>query len=565
MKFLPPQILYFLQNKSTRKNFVLLGKFIGLLCCIIILYSILFHILMLFEGREYSWITGLYWTLTVMSTLGFGDITFHTDLGLIFTILVLSSGMILLLIMLPFSFIQFFYAPWLEAQSRSRTPRILPEGTRKHIIITNIDPITEKLIAKLKRRNFDYAVVTADPKRAEELYDAGYRVLVGEPDDPETFRKLRVEEAALVVATNDDQINTSIAFTVREITRTVPVVVSADHENSLDILQFPGNTHVFQFARMLGKAMGDRTLGLGRPVNIVSSFDTLQIAEISAGLTSLGGMTLVDADLRRKSGVMVVGLWEKGRFEIPHPQTLIRSKTLLLLAGTREQLYKFEELYVKESSFANTGKPVIILGGGRVGLAAAETLESHGVDYRIVDKKPLKISGRESRFIQGDAADIAVLEEAGVREAKTAIITTHNDAMNVYLTFYCRQLRSEIQIISRSIAERSVSKLHMAGADLVLSYASMSANAIVNVLRSDEITMFTEGLNIFSRPVPRKLVGKPLARSSIRENSGCSVIALKNAGELEVGPDPLQPLVINDELILIGTNEAEQRFLELFT
>nr|MBF0222247.1 hypothetical protein [Desulfobulbaceae bacterium] len=37
---------------------------------------------MMYEGREFSWITGFYWTLTVMSTLGFGDITFQTDLGL---------------------------------------------------------------------------------------------------------------------------------------------------------------------------------------------------------------------------------------------------------------------------------------------------------------------------------------------------------------------------------------------------------------------------------------------------------------------------------------------------
>jgi hypothetical protein len=36
---------------------------------------------------------------------------------------VLMSGIVFLLVMLPFTFIQFFYAPWLEAQSRARTPR----------------------------------------------------------------------------------------------------------------------------------------------------------------------------------------------------------------------------------------------------------------------------------------------------------------------------------------------------------------------------------------------------------------------------------------------------------
>jgi hypothetical protein len=62
------------------------------------------------EGKEYSWITGFYWTLTVMTTLGFGDITFTTDLGKIFSIVVLLSGVIFLLVLLPFTFIQFFFA-----------------------------------------------------------------------------------------------------------------------------------------------------------------------------------------------------------------------------------------------------------------------------------------------------------------------------------------------------------------------------------------------------------------------------------------------------------------------
>ena len=366
------------------------------------------------------------------------------------------------------------------------------------------------------------------------------------------------------MATNDDQINTSIAFTVREITADVPIVTSADHDNSLDILEFPGNTHVFQFTKMLGSALGGRTLGLGRPVNIVSKFDQLHIAEISAMQTSLAGKSLVEIGMRRKTGAMVVGLWEKGRFELPMSQTVISSSTLLLLAGTMKQLDRFEAEYAIHTGAHSPGSPVLILGGGRVGLAAAETLEQHGMKCRIVEKRPTLTAGRGDTFIQGDAADIKVLEQAGVMEAGTVIITTHNDAMNIYLTFYCRQLRPEIQIISRATNERSVSKLHMAGADLVMSYASMGANSIINILKNDEISMFTEGLNIFVRPMPISLVGKNLIESNIRQTTDCSVIAMKSSAGLEVGPDPSLPLKEQDELLLIGTTEAEQKFLELF-
>lgn len=86
----------------------------------------------------------------------------------------------------------------------------------------------------------------------------------------------------------------------------------------------------------------------------------------------------------------------------------------------------------------------------------------------------------------------------------------------------------------------------------------------MNILKNDEISMVTEGLNVFSRPMPPSLIGKNLVESRIRETTGCSVIAMKTSGKLRVGLDPLLPLNRQDELILIGTTEAEQTFLELF-
>jgi hypothetical protein len=127
MKFLSSQISYFLSEGATRQNIRALIKYLIFLLLVIAIYSVIFHWIMLYEGRYHSWITGIYWTLTVMTTLGFGDITFTSDLGRIFSIVVLLSGIVLLLILLPFMFIRLFYAPWLEAQLRLRAPREAPE------------------------------------------------------------------------------------------------------------------------------------------------------------------------------------------------------------------------------------------------------------------------------------------------------------------------------------------------------------------------------------------------------------------------------------------------------
>src|SRR5689334_12900026 len=96
-------------TERAKSNAGMLIVLIALLVGITLLYAVLFHALMRHEGRSYSWITGLYWTMQTMSTLGYGDIVFETDLGHMFAMTVLGTGIAILFIFLPFTLIQFFY------------------------------------------------------------------------------------------------------------------------------------------------------------------------------------------------------------------------------------------------------------------------------------------------------------------------------------------------------------------------------------------------------------------------------------------------------------------------
>lgn len=564
MKTLPAQLIYFLQNKTTKRNFAMLWKFFAFLGLIICLYSVLFHVLMTYEGRYFSWVTGFYWTMTVMSTLGFGDITFHTDLGLLFTIMVLLSGVLFLLILLPFTFIQFFYAPWLEAQEKARTPRELPEDFKDHVIITSFDPITTRLIERLVKQGIPYVIVTADLGQANELIDQGYLVVVGEPDRPSTYKRLRIENAALAVITNDDLTNTNLSFTIREVNRDVPIITNADHDHSIDILEFSGNIRVFQFMKMLGESLSRRTLGVGMTTNIIGRFNDVLISEMPALDTELVGKSLIEAGIRKTTGVTVIGIMEEGKFIASSPHAVITPKSILMLAGSSRQLEGFDKQYTIEKIQKEENVQVVILGGGRVGHAAAETLSRHGVSYRIVEKRTVNAGGPDKEhFIIGDAADINTLKAAGIESAKSVIVTTHNDEMNIYLTFYCRQLRPDLQIISRSILERNVPKLHMAGADLVMSYASLGAGTIYQLLQPDGISLFAEGLTVLSIPAGAQFGGKTIMNSTIREKTGCSIIAINRRGQMVISPPPDTELEKTDELIIIGTVENEKLILNL--
>jgi Trk K+ transport system NAD-binding subunit len=562
MKYLVSQLMYFFQDKPMRRNLRTLGKFLIVIAAAITIYTILFHFIMEYEGRQYSWVTGFYWTLTTMSTLGFGDITFTSDPGRAFSVIVLLSGIVFLLIMLPFTFIRFFYAPWLESQAHSSTPRKLPEGTENHVIMTNYEPIAMSLIRKLSQYDLKYVVAVQDTQAAAELLNMNVRVVIGELDKTETYRKLRVEKAAIVFVNNDDMLNTNITATIREVSESVPIITIADAPDSIDILELAGATHVYQFTTMLGVTMARRAHGVSAQANIVGSMGSILIAEAYAAQTPYAGKELIKSGLREKTGVIVVGIWQRGNFEIPRPQTVIHPNSMLLLAGSEEHFRRYDEFVGSVRTYED---PVVILGGGRVGQAAAETLEELGIDYRVVEKNRDSIKDG-NKYVLGDAADVHTLERAGIStESPTVLITTHDDDINIYLTIYCRKLRPNIQIISRAIRDRNISKLYSVGADIVISYDSMGANRIFNILKPDEMLMPTEGLNVFKARVTASLTDKTLAESQIRRKTECNLIATRSDDSYNINPDPTVKLKKNEELILIGTAEAEKEFKNVFS
>lgn len=560
MKTLPTVLVTFLQHRASRRNLILLGKFILVLVAMITFYSILFHYLMAMEGRQYSWITGFYWTLTVMSTLGFGDITFTSDTGRIFSVIVLLSGTLFLLVLLPFTFIQFFYAPWMEAQTAARAPDRLPAGVSGHVVLTNVGPVDTALIRRLGQHHVPYVVVANDLPEALRLHDQGFDVVRGALDDPETYRNVRVESASLVATTRSDVVNTNVAFTVREISSRVPIVATAATKSSVDILELAGCNRVLQLGEMMGQSLARRIIGSDAKTHVIGEFGELLIAEATAANTPLVGKTLRDTKLRENLNVSVVGIWERGVFYTAQPETRITPHTVLVLAGSRAQLDNYDEVFCIYN--ATLGR-VVIIGGGRVGRAIGRALSARDIGYRIIEKLPERIRDPE-KYVLGDAADLEVLERAGMMDSPAVVVTTHDDDINVYLTIYCRRLRPDIQIISRATRERNVSTLHRAGADFTMSYASMGAHAIFNLLQRSDILMMAEGLDVFKVHLPESLAGKTIAETGIRARTGCTIIAVDSGGALNVNPDPNMVLPDGADIILIGSAESEDRFLHLF-
>ncbi len=495
-----------------------------------------------------------------MSTLGYGDVAFTTDIGRIFSIIVLLSGIIFMLVLLPFTFIELFYEPWMESRAASKVPRAVPKEMEGHVILTYYGPVVMALIPKLVQFKYPYVVVLPEIEDVLELIDQGINVIHGELSDPLTYKQAGLERAALVATTRHDIANTSVVFTVRGITEEIPVIATARDTSAVEVLKLAGCNRVLDLTHLMAEALARRAIGGKQFSHVIGRIDDLLIAEVDASQTTLVGLGYSEA--QGKTSVSIVGFWARGNFEIGQPESVIEAGTVLVMAGSTAQIKEFNEGYKNETTQQDWA-PVIIVGGGRVGRATAAALKRRNIDSIIVESLRERVLNPE-KYVHGSAADKSTLQKAGIEKAPTVIITTRDDETNIYLTIFCRLLRPDIQIISRSTLEQNVAGLHRAGSDIVMSYASMGANALFNLLQRSDLLMIAEGLNVFKIPVPKNLAGKTLAEANIRHQTGCSVIGIDNDEQTMTNPGPESLLPEGAEMVLIGTPAGEAEFLSLF-
>jgi Trk K+ transport system NAD-binding subunit len=144
------------------------------------------------------------------------------------------------------------------------------------------------------------------------------------------------------------------------------------------------------------------------------------------------------------------------------------------------------------------------------------------------------------------------------------LLTTNDDAVNIYLAVFCRKLNPGLRIVSRITHERNVEAIHRAGADFVLSYTSLGVDSIMSLVNGDATVMLGEGVRLFQVRVPPSLAGQPLARTGIGSRTGLSVVALEVNDTLTTQMTAETMLPAGGTMLMLGNADQRQRFAEAF-
>jgi Trk K+ transport system NAD-binding subunit len=540
------------QRRTVYYTFILLSS--------MLVFTVLYQNgMVLYEQRPRTFLHSLQVVVETFTTTGFGsDSPWSTPEMQVLVIVMDLVGTLLIFMALPV-----FAFPLLEDILSTTVPTSVSDDTEGHVIICSYTSRAEALIDELDSWNVDHVVIESDRERATELYENGHRVICTDPTSIAGLEGAGFASARALVADVSDQVDASIVLAAQETAEDVPIVSVIEDSDRQSYHRLAGADHVLSPRPLLGESLASKvttslTADLDEAVDIG---DDLEVAELPIHRESrLVDTTLAESGIREQAGVNVVGIWSRGEFETPpSPDTTLTDGTVLLVTGREKHLENLKQFTLSGTRRTSYGETIII-GYGTVGSRISAALDDAGVPSTVIDRT--EMTGVD---IVGDATEPETLHEADIEDARSVILAIPDDTTTEFVTLIIRDITPETEIIARVEEVESVRKMYRAGADYVLSLATVSGRMIASTILEDEDVLSLDQQVEVVRTVAPQLVGQTIGDAEIRSETGCTVIGVERNGTVITDVGPEFSVETGDDLIIAGTDNGIRRFTEQMT
>ena len=297
-----------------------------------------------------SWTDAAYQTVTTVTTVGFRELHEFSELEKWFTIMIIIAGVSAALYTLSLTMQVVVEGQLREFVGRRRMDRKIAD-MHDHVIVCGWGRVGRSVAADLVQSGKQVVVIDVNPARVADL---GLPTVVGDATLDSTLRAAGIERAAALIASLDgDADNLFVTLSSRALRSELFIVARAREESSVSKLSNAGADRVVN-PQELGAAR--MAAFVARPhvaefVDVVmhdrSMEFRMQEVEVPEG-SPLAGISLRDADLRRRAGVLVLALRDvDGTFNTnPDPDTEIVPHQVIIAVGTDEALTTLSKVCV---------------------------------------------------------------------------------------------------------------------------------------------------------------------------------------------------------------------------
>lgn len=282
----------------------------------------------------------------------------------------------------------------------------------------------------------------------------------------------------------------------------------------------------------------------------------------------LAGISLNDYNQRRPNGVLMGAVIRGGDVFVPNggfvPEV---GDKAYVIGGYRDTAQFFRTLG------RDTGhiRRVTMLGGSRIAVYVALSVEKVGIQARIVEQDPEKCLALaeklpNARIISGDGTDSALIESEGLLNTDAFITLTNRDEENLLMAMTAQQ-GGVRKVIAKMNRPNYIDMMRSFGVDSIISPKDITANMISAYVRSMANVKGGTVENLY-----RLLGGKVEAVSftalsearvldrqlkDLRLKPGLLVAAIAREGKTIV-PDGSASIHAGDRVIVLSTGLALQ-------
>jgi Trk K+ transport system NAD-binding subunit len=530
--------------------------YVAVALALMIVYTVLYRWGMAtFESRQLGYLESMVVVVETMTTTGFGEDAgvWSTPFMWGLTIVMMLSGVGLIFLALPV-----FLVPLVEDALRTDPPTATEQSD--HVIICTYTSRGETLVQELDSIDVPYVIVDPDRDTAVKLHERGYDVVHGDPESVSDLEAANATSARALVADSDDETNASIILSARETAPELRVVSLVEDSAVADYHRYAGADRVVSPRRLLGESLASKattsiSTELGGAIEVGEDFEIVELL-VQRG-SPLVGRTIAESEIGERTGANIIGAWFRGEFvSPPSPSAVIDENTVLLVSGREAQLERLKGLTLSETRDIRRGQ-VVVAGYGIVGMTAHEQLVSADMPNVVVDEVE-----KPGVDVVGDATEQRTLQKADLPASRTVILALDDDRTAIFATLAIKQVAPGAEVIARANEPENISKLYRAGAEYVLSLATVSGRMLASTLLNEEVIAPDTQVEVVRTEAPA-LVGHSLAEVDVRARTGCTVIAAERNGQLvtDVGPKfVVQP---QDVLVVAGIDDDVNRFNKL--
>ena len=187
--------------------------------------------------------------------------------------------------------------------------------------------------------------------------------------------------------------------------------------------------------------------------------------------------------------MIVVAISRGGKLIIPHGSDEIRPGDLLYLMGNKQEVFALAKAVHGKLRSADARK-IMIIGGGKTGYYLARRLAEYGSQVKIVEKDKKRCHYLAERLrnvmvLNGDGADIALLEEENFDQMDAFVTATGYDEENILLALTAKNHGVE-DVISKISHESYNDLISTLDLDMVLNPLDITASAMLREIRGNK-------------------------------------------------------------------------------